>query len=356
MTINEKTDFSKWNSKESCFKKYKGTDTQLVYGKHNAHAKVSIIILSYRRVEGLINAIESALHQDYEDEYEILVMDDSGEITEIDKVMKEYCEKYSNIVYYRHIENLGEPGNWNRSCEICKTEWYCLLHDDDSMKSNYLSTMMNIIDTTKREYGLIGVYVDFDDQREDKPKRGIIRMLFEKIIELFLVLRRGKIIPITLEDNMKDIYAISTCLFLNKEKVLAIGGSEDMYFPNSDSVFNSKMNYYYKIGFVPIVLATRGVYANQSLKQEVCDNAIRASYFHTYEMARTLNYNEKQAKKKASISAVIHEIMVRGYNNINYGKLKEELGMDKIYNNKFVISLINVYSKFSWGKLLFRRG
>lgn len=356
MAINEKTDFSKWNSRESCFKKYERIGTKLVYGKHNEHAKASIIILSYRRVEGLINAIESAIKQDYEEEYEILVMDDSGEITDIDKVMKEYCKKYSNVVYYRHTENLGEPGNWNRSCEICKTKWYCLLHDDDSMKSNYLSTMMNVVNTTNMEYGLIGVYVDFDDQREGKAKRRCFRILFEKVIKLFLVLRRGKIIPITLEDNMKDIYAISTCLFLNREKVLDIGGSEETYFPNSDSVFNSKMNYYYKIGFVPIVLATRGVYANQSLKQEVCDNAIRASFFHTYEMARTLKYSEKKAKKKASVSAVIHEIMVRGYNNINYGRLKKDLGIKKIYNNKLIIFLINVYSKFSWGKLLFRKG
>jgi len=356
MSINAEVDFKKWNSKESCFEKYRGGVTQLIYGKHNESAKVSVIILSYRRVEGLINALESAINQDYEDEYEILVMDDSGEITEIDQVMKKYCENYSNIVYYRHSRNLGEPGNWNRSCEICRTEWYCLLHDDDSMKPNYLSTMTNVVSSTQKDYGLIGVYVDFDDKREEKPKRGFVRVVFEELIKLFLFLRKGKIIPITLEDNMKDIYAISTCLFLNKEKVLAIGGSEDMYFPNSDSVMNSKMNYYYKIGFVPIVLATRGVYANQSLKQEVCDNAIKASYFHTYEMAKSLNYSEKKAKRKACVSAVIHEIMVRGYNNVDYGNLKEELGIKKIYNNNFVIFLINIYSKFSWGKLLFRKG
>lgn len=354
MSINSNTDFSKWNSTRSCFDKYKTTETELIYGKHNPLARTSVIILSYRRIEGLVNALESAIMQDYKYDYDIIVMDDSGEITEIDKVMKEYCDKYSNIIYYRHVKNIGEPGNWNKSCEICRTEWYCLLHDDDSMKNNYLSTMMSIVNE-KDDYGLIGVYVDFDDKRLEKPKESSFRFLFDKLINIFLNLRKGRIIPLKISDNMKDIYLISTCLFLNKNKVFKVGGSEDMYFPNSDSVFNSKMNYYFKIGFIPQVLATRGVYANQSLKQEVCNDAIRASYYHTYAMAKTLKLNEKKSKRKACICAVIHEIMVRGYNNINYGFIKEELNMPVYYNNKFVILLINLYSKFNWGKLLFRK-
>ena len=89
--INENVDFSKWNSKASCFEKYKDIKTKLIYGEHNPQAKVSIIILSYRRVDGLIQALESAINQDYDGEYEILVMDDSGLITQIDDVMKKYC-------------------------------------------------------------------------------------------------------------------------------------------------------------------------------------------------------------------------------------------------------------------------
>ena len=353
--IDHTVDFSKWNSKESCFQKYAEVKTDLIYGKHTENAKASVIILSYRRVNGLKKALDSALAQDCSFPYEILVMDDAGEITEIDEVMKAYCDKYENIVYYRHQKNVGEPGNWNRSCEICKTAWYCLLHDDDKMKPNYLSTMLQVVEKNP-QYGLIGVYVDFEDQRDTVEAPGLLRRCFDGWIRLFVRLRKGRAIPLTLLDNMKDIYAISTCLFLNKEKVINVGGSEDRYFPNSDSVFNAKMNAYHSTAFVPIVLATRGVYANQSLKQEVCDDSIKASYYHTYQMAKAKNYSEKKCEKWASRSAVIHEIMVRGYNNIDYGPLKQGLGMKKKYSSKRTIFFINVYSKFSWGKLLFRRG
>ena len=353
--INHLVDFSKWNSKESCFKKYEYIPTELIYGQHLEEATVSIVILSYRRVEGLIKALDSAISQDYTLPYEIVVMDDSGEITEIDGIMRTYTQKHENIIYYRHAQNLGEPGNWNRSCELCKTDWYCLLHDDDMMKPEYLKTMMKIVQESP-DYGLVGVYVDFEDKREDKAKSGLLRNGFDALIRLFVYLRKGKAIPLTLNDNIKDIYAISTCLFLNREKVIAVGGSEDAYFPNSDSVFNSKMNAYYSTAFVPVVLATRGVYANQSLKQEVCDDSIKAAYYHSYQIAKAKNYKEKKCKKLASRCAVIHEIMVRGYNNVDYAPLKKGLEMDKKYNSKLVILLINIYSKFSWGKLLFRRG
>ena len=353
--INQNTDFTKWNSKESQFDKYRHIGTSLIYGRHNPEAKVSVVILSYKRIEGLKQALHSAIMQECDFPYDILVMDDSGEITEIDELMKGYCNQHSNIVYYRHDRNLGEPGNWNRSAEKVRTSWYCLLHDDDLMKTNYLSVMMNMANRTKG-LGMIGVYVDFDDRRAKVESFGFLKKLLKLSIRLFLNLKKGKVIPLRMKDHMRDIYPISTCLFLNQKYAVEVGGSDDAYFPNSDSVFASKMSFYHAVAFVPLVLATRGVEDNQSLKQEVIDNSIKASYFHTLQMAKTLGYGEKKAIRKASLSAVIHEIMVRGYNPIDYSYIKKELNMKSIYCNKLVVEMINVYSKICWGKLLFRNG
>ena len=353
--IDQSTDFSKWNSKGSQFDKYKHIGTSLIYGKHNPAAKVSVVILSYKRIEGLKRALDSAIAQECDFSYDVIVMDDSGEISKIDELMKNYCSKHPNIIYYRHNQNLGEPGNWNRSAEKVKTPWYCLLHDDDLMKPNYLVDMMNIANQTKG-LGMIGVYVDFDDRRDRKANLGFLKKSLKASIRLFLNLRKGQVIPLEMKDHMRDIYPISTCLFLYQKYVVEVGGSDDAYFPNSDSVFASKMSFYHAVAFVPLVLATRGVGDNQSLKQEVIDNSIKASYFHTLQMAKTLEYREKRAIRKASFAAVIHEIMVRGYNPIDYSYIKKELNMKSIYCNKLVVEMINVYSKICWGKLLFRNG
>ena len=116
------------------------------------------------------------------------------------------------------------------------------------------------------------------------------------------------------------------------------------------------MAYYYTTYFMPVKLVDKGIDSESaSLGVDVCEDSIVCAYNQTYQMCKTLGYSDKKAIKKASIAAVISEIGVRGYNNVDYGKVKEKLGMKKKYNNKIMINLINIYSKLNWGLLLFRR-
>lgn len=349
-----KTDWSKWNSKEDNFKKYKHIKSNLIYGKHLKQTPLlSIMIITYKRAEGLKNALESAINQTYKENYEIVVADDSGFDEKTDILMKEYCKKYKNIVYYRHEKNLGQYANWNRACELCRSEWYCLLHDDDMLKSNYLEELSKYTNTSE-PIGLIGVYVDVIDTRE-KRKESLGRRILKRALEIFLRVRNKKCIMLTLKDNIKHIYVMNST-FINKYRAMDIGGLDDAYFPSSDFAFSAKMSCYYRTGFLPIRLTNKGIVGeSESLKQSVCDESIACSFYQTMEMCKYLKQKDKKCLRKASVAAVIAEIGVKGYNNVDYGKVKEELGMKKIYNNKFIIFLINLYSKFNWGLLLFRK-
>lgn len=340
-----------WNSKKDNFKEYEKVESKLIYGKLNKQIpKVSIMIITYKRADGLKNALESAIKQDYKFPYEIIVVDDSGYDEQTDKLMKKYCNKYKNISYYRHEKNIGQYANWNRACELCRTEWYCLLHDDDMVKENYLTEMTSLLEIADNDTGLIGCYFEEIDNRKVKPKKSI-----NFFVNLFIKLRKNKPIYLTLKDNIKNIFTLSCCLFINKKKVMDIGGLDDTYFPSSDFVLSAKMNYYNKILFFPTILCYRGIGDNESLKLSVCNDSISCAYYLTYQICKNLNYSTKKAIKKASIAAVIAEIGVKGYNDVDYIEVKRKLGMKRIYNNSFIIFLINLYSKFSWGKLLFRR-
>ena len=347
----KKVNWNEWKSKNDNFKKYKNIKSKIIYGKfYEKVPDVSIMLLTYKRADKLKNALESAINQDYKKKYEIVVCDDSGYDEETDKLMKEYCSKHKNIIYYRHDKNLGQYANWNRACELCRTKWYCLLHDDDMLKPNYLSIIMQQV-ANNEKIGLVGVYEEANDTREDSKKE--VRII-DRLINLFIKLRKGNLIELTLKDNIKHIYVMNST-FINKEKATEIGGLDDSYYPSSDFAFSAKMAYHYKTYFLPLKLVDKGVGESESLKQSVCDDSIKCAYNQTYYMCKELNYSEKKSIKKASIAAVISEIGVKGYNNVDYGKIKEELGMKKIYNNKKMIFLINLYSKFNWGKLLFRR-
>jgi hypothetical protein len=64
--------------------------------------------------------------------------------------------------------------------------------------------------------------------------------------------------------------------------------------------------------------------------------------------------SESKKKKVASFAAVAAEIGVLGYNNTDYSHTKNELGMKKIYNSRFVRSMIMLKSRLAWGMLIFR--
>jgi hypothetical protein len=155
-------------------------------------------------------------------------------------------------------------------------------------------------------------------------------------------------------DNIRHIFVLSCCLFINKHKVVDIGGLNDEYYPSSDFALAAKMNAHYQTVFLPIFLSERGIGENESLRQSVCNDSIIAAYNLTLEMAKEVTRNLKAQVRKASIAAVISEIGVKGYNDVDYARVKSSLGMKKAYNHAVVINLINLYSKINWGLLLFR--
>ena len=341
--------WQKWCSKDSNFEKIKNIKSGIIYGEFSEKIpEYSVLVITYKRSDGLKKALDSALNQKTEYPYEIVVLDDSGFDDATDKLMQQYSSQHKNIVYYRNEVNLGQYNNWNRACELCRTKWYCLLHDDDMMKPGYLEEMIKV---SKKydDVGLIGCYLEEIDTRREKKKP------ISLFVDTFIKLRGKKPIFLTMKDNLKNIFTLSCCLFINKDKAYELGGLDDEYYPSSDFVFSAKMNKYYKTIFYPSILCYRGVGENESLKQSVCDGSIVCAYELSMQLAKEHGFSQKKSKRKASVAAVIAEIGVKGYNNVDYGEVKRGLGMKDIYNNKFIIFLINLYSKFSWGTLLFRR-
>lgn len=354
----KEVDWSKWDTKTDNFKKKSHIKSHLIYGKPTKNPGfVSIVIITYKRAHGLKQALESALTQDYIKPYQITVVDDSGFDQATDDLMKDYCAKYSNIVYYRHEENLGQYANWNRACELAPTTWFCLLHDDDYLQTNYLTETAKVLMMPEyADIGLLGVYFQTVDNRKGHKASALSRII-NLLTRAFVVARRGRPIPIRLADNIRLIYVLSCCLMINKEKVIDIGGLDDSYFPSADFVLSSKMNYYHSTLFLPKFLCFRGIGENESLKQEVCEDSITCAYDHTMAMLNTtspaMSLDKKQ--RKASFAALAAEIGVLGYNNTDYSSIKEKLGMDPYYNTGRALLWAMVKSRLYWGSLLFRK-
>lgn len=111
--------------------------------------RVSIIIPTYNRAGFLVEAIESALSQDYKD-IEVIISDNaSTDYTA--EVGKYYSKMDARVKYFRNTENIGMVRNWHKATfEYATGDWFLLLSDDDILiNPEFISKAMELIQTSK---------------------------------------------------------------------------------------------------------------------------------------------------------------------------------------------------------------
>lgn len=117
----------------------------------------SVVIPTYKRVDLLKEAIDSAINQsDFDKPYEIIVVDndDCVEVNDTEAFIKEL--DIPNLYYYKNMVNLGACGNWNRCVMLARSKWVVMCHDDDLMKPNCLSVMARILDKHRNDKKQVG--------------------------------------------------------------------------------------------------------------------------------------------------------------------------------------------------------
>lgn len=114
---------------------------------------VTVIIPTYKRAKYIERAIESILHQTYQ-EFEIIVVDDNNPETEDRRHMEQIMEKYlknEKIHYIKHEKNKNGAVARNTGIKIAKGEYISFLDDDDYYTPERLEKMVKILET-KTEY------------------------------------------------------------------------------------------------------------------------------------------------------------------------------------------------------------
>jgi glycosyltransferase involved in cell wall biosynthesis len=111
--------------------------------KNNNLELVTIFIPVYNGEKFLEECIRSALNQNY-DNYKIVVLYGGG--TDDSLILIE------NIVDNRLsiVDTSSNPGmanNWNYAIISCKTKYFCLLHQDDTLEKNYLREMIQFYES-----------------------------------------------------------------------------------------------------------------------------------------------------------------------------------------------------------------
>ena len=108
--------------------------------------KFSICIPTYNRSELVVNAINSAIDQDYHN-IEVIVVDNNSEQRHLDHLLT-HCKNLSDRRVKIHVneKNLGMFGNWNKCLELASGDYITILSDDDLLHNKFLSCMKRHID------------------------------------------------------------------------------------------------------------------------------------------------------------------------------------------------------------------
>ena len=267
--------------------KYKEIESELVFGRYSEEVpKVSIVIPTYNRDHLLKEALASALNQDIFEPYEIIVVEDSPEKnSKIEKLIEEINSP--KIMLYKNKKNLGLFGNWNRCLELARTEWVCMLHDDDILFPNYISTISRTIKENKaadfifykplvidlREKSLDEVYIE--------PQKSIEK---KKVLSQFFM--RG--------DELTGIVGIC----FKRSIALKIDGFQEEMYPSSDWEFfykYSKEGEIYKYENYPIALYRFG--ENESLKPKTIEGFVYKDFEIKKYIIEDLDFKYKSVVK-----------------------------------------------------------
>lgn len=227
--IGEKGDLFNIPSWVHSEKKFEGSEAQ------KESVTLSIIIPTYKRPQLLKQTLDSITSQKGFDDYEIVILDNSGEandgkISETERVVLEADN--ARILYYQNEKEY--VGNWNLCLTMARGEWVCMVHDDDVLLPDCLSTFWSVLNKYPQIEFLGGKNYNFQDLHELNN----------------ITVKHGNITPrrIGYEEFMYGMPVSLLGSFFKKDKALELGGF-DLTSYMADYVFVAKYSFYYNTYF-----------------------------------------------------------------------------------------------------------
>ena len=220
------------------FSKFSGTKSHKIVAETMIEKPlVSIMIPTYRRPFLLKETIESALCQQTDFPFEVVVVDNDSAGFEND-VTSDIVNGFGaqNLSLYRNENNLGMIGNWNRCIELARAEWLTILHDDDLLKQGCLQELYS--NRLKRSVIAASTEI-FGENCRAPAAKGIIKRCISYPTEIirFKLAKRRTVRPF---DVFANCPITASGAMFNKAACLELGGYDSDQWPLCDYLFNAK--------------------------------------------------------------------------------------------------------------------
>jgi glycosyltransferase involved in cell wall biosynthesis len=142
--------------------------------------QLSICIPAYNRPSGLKKALESIVLQKgfNVEELEIIISDDSTESDckqVCEEVLREWAGKWQ---YVHNAPRLGMAQNWNHAIQLASGQYILVLHDDDYLLPNGISSIFQGIETVKTDKAVLLFGVHVVNPQQQVMKRQVFKTTY----------------------------------------------------------------------------------------------------------------------------------------------------------------------------------
>jgi len=148
--------------------------TQVENHQQDKYPLVSIIVITYNSSEYVLETLESAKDQTYQN-IELILSDDCSTDNTVEKCRKwlsENNDRFVNTELLITEKNTGIPANCNRGVQAAKGEWVKLIAGDDAMLEDcieYYVKCINISPTKSVLFSNTEIYLEKFESQFKKP-------------------------------------------------------------------------------------------------------------------------------------------------------------------------------------------
>ncbi len=303
-------------------------------GEAGGLTRATIAIPTYKRIDTLVEAINSAVAQQSVPPPDIVIVDNDGPGEKPEIVRAALADtRGCRVRYFVNSTNIGMFGNWNRSILLSETPWVTILNDDDLLRHNFLQQCLAALDRLPAANGIVcrkGVR----DRRAVAPATKVssaspVWLRLAKVIakSVHKVPYRNGVLRVTVKRQFfGNFFGNGLGFLFRRDTAVRLGGYDPDDFPSADYVFYLRMTDDGALYLIDKVLADVGIGDNESIAPGILQRFVTQLHEMREQMAgSTVPHSWMKMAPLLAANQVLTTELMWG-EKLDQDALAEELG------------------------------